>query len=287
MTHRRADGFLPAATNAPAPSTGRIPNSIWTYWDGDVVPDLVERCMETWRAHNPTYRITVLRPGNLRQHLRDDLFAPEYDKFRDNPARFSDLVRLHALTQHGGIWMDASIICNAPLDWVHTIQSDGGYEFIGYYSDKRTNKAYCGSAKVVENWFFACFPGSRFVTEWRDEFMRIREFANVDAYVEALRREGVNFQGVDIPNYLAAYLAAQKLLQKGGGGNMYRLHLIQADATAFRYISEQGWDGDRGVDALMQHKYDTEPIVKLTATQRHYMSGLKEYPDYFKHRKAE
>ena len=47
-------------------------------------------------------------------------------KIKDSLARISDVLRLHALAEHGGIWMDATIICTASLSWVHSIQVGRG-----------------------------------------------------------------------------------------------------------------------------------------------------------------
>jgi mannosyltransferase OCH1-like enzyme len=37
-------------------------------------------------------------------------------------------MRIHVLNQHGGIWLDASVILNESLDWVLKKYHEGKYE---------------------------------------------------------------------------------------------------------------------------------------------------------------
>jgi mannosyltransferase OCH1-like enzyme len=42
-----------------------IPKKIWTYWDNDRLPEIIEKCINTWKKHNPNYEIIVLSKQNL------------------------------------------------------------------------------------------------------------------------------------------------------------------------------------------------------------------------------
>ena len=67
----------------------------------------------------------------------------------------------------GGIWLDASTILTAPLDWVLQAQQAQGSEYLGFYLQRFTTST---QYPVVENWFMAAAPGSAFVTAWQREF---------------------------------------------------------------------------------------------------------------------
>jgi len=113
----------------------------------------------------------------------------------------------HALARHGGIWMDASIICMKPFrEWL-----DHTKEFVGYHIGG-TTKPY----PVIENWFFACRPGCEFMQAWCKEFSRLGDFPSVQEYLQDLRASGVDLSNVHVhmQEYLAMHCAAQRVMQK-------------------------------------------------------------------------
>ena len=132
-------------------NSSAIPKHIWTFW-ADCPPRIVLAFMKTWCQHNPGYELTILTLKNYKvreggateavpvQQVLSSSCPSSYalspscpqsyvsdldlDKLRikDSLARISDVLRLHALSEHGGIWMDATIICTASMSWLHSIQ---------------------------------------------------------------------------------------------------------------------------------------------------------------------
>lgn len=254
-----------------------IPKIIWSFWDGEV-PDFIHRCVNTWRLNNPEYSIKLLNKSDLYSVLPD----VDFNKIKhlDKPQRFSDMVRLHLLSRYGGIWMDASIICNKPLNWVHNIQTDTGCEFVGYYLDGFTEKKYCDTAKVIENWFFACVPGCKFVRNWLIEFSRISDYETIEKYVENVRSNNVSSQFINDTNYLAMHVACQKVLQHFDVKS-YKLHLLKAEDSAYKYLVDNNWNTELAIDnGILKKKYDDYEIIKLRGGERKYMSS-RNYKDYF------
>jgi mannosyltransferase OCH1-like enzyme len=155
-------------------SSNKIPNKIWTFWDGEV-PDVVEKCISSWRKYNPTYSIVVLNKENLSNYLEpQEIEILNHPNFNDSVQRFSDVVRLLILSKYGGFWIDASIICHTSFDWIHEIQEKKQVEIVGYYLDGFTLSDYKIHSPVIESWFFACIPNSPFVKDWCNEFLSIR-----------------------------------------------------------------------------------------------------------------
>ena len=109
-------------------TSGEIPKIIWTWWDGPNPPTSVTKCIQTWKVTNPDHDVIILGPKNIKQ------FLPEIDilnmKMATTPQRTADLVRVHVLAEHGGIWCDATIMLTGPLNFVH---ENRGYELIGYH----------------------------------------------------------------------------------------------------------------------------------------------------------
>lgn len=243
-----------------------IPNIIWTFWDGP--PNkFVELCMKSWAFHNPDYQINILTKQNYRQYVDDDIDTITHSG--DGIARYSDYVRLAVLSKYGGIWSDASILCNAPYSWIHGIRTSTNAEYIGYFFDGFTKDEFLHSSPVIENWFFACVPNSKFVSDWYDEFFGTRDFDRIDDYIESVKNENVDCQKIDGLNYLAMHVSAQKILQKNGG--KYNIAVVSACSSAFKYLCDSDFDTKKAVDKLFGGVGGlNEPIIKFRGAERDY-----------------
>ena len=252
-----------------------IPKKVWTYWEGDL-PVLVQKCIESWIKYNPDHDVIILNRKNIGQYLSNELCIAsgiredKLDIFKlkhacESSQRFSDYVRLYILPIYGGFWMDASIICQTTLDWVHQKNIRSGFEFIGYYRE-----GFSSVTPIVESWFFACVPNSNFVKDWRDEFIRLTDFENVDDYVKSVVQSGVDIS--KIPdyrwNYLAVYVSAQKVLQQPK--HLYNMDLIKSDNTALKHWIDRGFDSNLGAKDLLEKNdmHRDQPIIKIVGVVR-------------------
>ncbi len=255
------------------PIYSKIPNVIWTFWEGDET-ELITRCIGSWKKYNPEYKVIVLNKGNLAEYFPEDDISgiPHTGDFIQ---RYSDFVRVNALKRHGGIWMDASIICQAPLTWVHDIQKEKNVNFIGYYRDGFSIPEYKQSAPIVENWFFACTRGSQYVVDWYDEMLRFASVEKIENYLEMLKKENVSFQEVppERYDYLVMYIIASSILQKGK--NEYKVNLIKADDTTLRHWIMHGFDSDKGANELVENNssHRNEPLIKIVGVVRDALKG--------------
>ena len=89
---------------------------IWMYWHQgwETAPKIVHQCKDSWIAKNPDYEILALDQHSIFHYAN---FAPEIDFSRKDLTlqKISALGRLALLSQHGGIWADATVICARPL----------------------------------------------------------------------------------------------------------------------------------------------------------------------------
>jgi len=255
------------ATRGTATPMASIPRKIWTYWEG---PEnkLIQKCMARCRRLNPGYTLTVLNPQNVRE-LIPELPAEllNHAAFNDSLARKADLIRCFAIAYHGGIWMDASIICLKPFDaWL-----DLTAEFAGFYLQGFTTLP---EHPVVENWFFASRPGCRFMEEWCWEFARLAEFGSVDEYIQHLVDTGVSLQAIGAKTYLAMHCAAQRVMQQvvpGVGSNGLILHRAEDGPYRFLVAPEVEWDSKRGLLYVIdswEQLVQQVPFHKLRSTER-------------------
>ncbi|MFZ1499471.1 MAG: capsular polysaccharide synthesis protein [Giesbergeria sp.] len=211
-----------------------IPPIVWAYWSGAAAPPLIARCFANWRQFNPHFSIRVLDDDSVRNYLGE---LPEALEHASATLR-ADWIRLELLRRHGGIWLDASTVLTAPLDWVLLQQQQSGSDLFAYYLDRYTTDA---QFPIVENWFLAAPPQSALVADLQHEFTHTVLPLGGAGYVAYLQRLG-NYeqlrQGIDLPNYLSMHLALQRVLRSGAS---YRLSLRRAEDGPFLYHALGQW----------------------------------------------
>lgn len=239
----------------------RVPKKIWTYWDDpDRIPKTVKMCMKGWKKYNPNYEIILLTKKNYKGYTTIPEDIANHPNYNDFPARFADLVRCYVMAEHGGVWIDSSIILKEPLDnWLFPKYG----EFSGFYIEGFTkNKKF----PVIENWFFACNKGSKFMKLWRDEFTELARYQTVEKYIES-RRKIIDFQGIDNPIYLSMHISAQKVLQWDEYPTDV-LILRKAEDGPFRYLVDAKWNSEKALDVACNNKSYQTPIMKIRGNER-------------------
>ena len=143
-----------------------FPRLIHLYWDKgrDAAPEIVQRCIQSWLDHNPTWRVMIWDEGSApleRSQYPADM----------KTAAYSDMLRLHLLRAQGGVWCDATTFCTKPLDdWLLQImvQTD-------FFAFSRP-----GPDRAISSWFVASRPHSYIISAlWREcsDFWKGRDSA--------------------------------------------------------------------------------------------------------------
>jgi len=223
-----------AAGLAPPP----IPKIIWAYWHQSPVPDFVAQCQANWRRFAPDHELRLLHQGNIRDWLQEGELLQRLDALP--PYRQADWLRLQLLAQHGGLWVDASILLCQSLDWVHQTQQAQASEYVGFYIDRFTTRP---DQPIVENWFMAARPASPFVGALAAEF-DLAITLGEEAYLASLERQGIRQRvvqglGPKDQSYLIMHVAAAVVLDRQA--QAYRLALTRAEDSAFCFHAALGW----------------------------------------------
>lgn len=293
-----------------------IPNILWTFWEG---PEnkVVQHCIDSWKHYNPGYQVIVLNKHNYMRYTDGTVDVDALRHSADFVARYADYVRCLVLAHNGGFWLDSSVICHRPFTWVHAAQQATDAEFIGYYIDTGTHPEFLSYSPMVENWFFACVPGSPFMQDWCREFVRTQEFATISDYLANVKSQGIHFNKVDSiggGEYLTMHIAAQKILQdhhrttmtsppksvatlsnlaapledlspSASRSSNYNLCFFSASAGPFSYLHRTGWDIPTAVNHLVQEDtrrtYYQCPLIKLRGSER---TAMDQYDDSQKRR---
>ena len=140
-----------------------IPKIIWSYWEdgADSAPDVVKHCLESWKKLNPDYEVRVLDKHTIGTHVSS---LSSIDLFRKDitVVNRADIFRLALLSEHGGVWVDATLFCNTPLgDWLPDYTKSG---FFAFRNEKKARKLCV--------WFLASAKGNILTCEFLSEYLR-------------------------------------------------------------------------------------------------------------------
>ena len=133
------------------------PKIIWMMWcDGEArAPDIVAACIASWRRHHPDWRVVVLSRENLGEWLDVPAITGKPASAYE-PVVLADMVRVHMLATRGGVWADATLYCNRPLEsWV------APYVVSGFFAFRNP-----GPDRALSSWFLIARSGHAVMLRW-------------------------------------------------------------------------------------------------------------------------
>lgn len=116
---RYREEFAAYDFGAPVPAGNpALRGKVWTcWWQGlDAAPEIVKACVASIRRAARDHEVIVIDDNNFLDYA--DMPTWLVDKYRAGAisrTQFSDCLRFALLSQHGGIWMDATIFCSGAL----------------------------------------------------------------------------------------------------------------------------------------------------------------------------
>ena len=120
----------------------------------NLAPRIVEQCRRSWLHHNPNWTIHFLSRDNLNEYINVNEFSTIFKEVP--PQTESNIIRIHLLRAHGGVWIDATCFCCKPLDeWVHS------YADSGFFAFNRPRKH-----RMMASWFLASRPDNLIIDLW-------------------------------------------------------------------------------------------------------------------------
>lgn len=183
-----------------------IPKIIHLYWHTKELPLLIQQCKQTMIRMNPGWEII--------QYSHEDLMKVDPPAFCNRTYHLPhvqldaikyacDWFRLYVLYKHGGVYMDMSCICLAPLDSFLDMHSAS---IQGY------NMSFLPNFYCMENWFICAPPKHEFIHKWMKETAK----AHHDPYGAELKYSEENYEygGVVLQRwlpYLVQALAWKKI----------------------------------------------------------------------------
>ncbi|CAF1379591.1 unnamed protein product [Adineta steineri] len=253
----------------------QIPLKIWTYWHDENVPGMIQNCVANWQHSNPKYKIRLLNKNSLTEWIKIPL---PWNFENLNYSRQADWARLNLLMEHGGIWLDASLIATGSLDFIHEKKERYASEGFMFYLDCFTKNP---SYPVLESWFIASIPHGKFITGWFNEF----NFATVnwgnegEKYLIHLKETYGHekyqnlLQNIDGPDYLTIHMAAQKVMQIDG---IKAIASEGAEKGPYQILAEQcNWDSRRFAEVMLLSWLGPIPrLIKVRGFERDMLTTL-------------
>jgi hypothetical protein len=123
-------------------------------------PQIVSACIRSWKHYNKDWNIVLLDNSNLNKYVDMNEIYSIVDKKNIKPCHLSDIIRCKLLLKYGGVWADATLFCNKPLNnWLSNfIKKSGFFAFKKPTSDK-----------MLSNWFLYSDKENNYIIQkWHD-----------------------------------------------------------------------------------------------------------------------
>ena len=90
--------------------------TIWMFWyqGWQDAPDICKQCVESWKYNNPEWEVKALDSESIIDYIPN--VYNQYSKLQISKAHLADIIRITLLNKFGGVWSDATVYCNKPLD---------------------------------------------------------------------------------------------------------------------------------------------------------------------------
>lgn len=142
-----------------------VPKIVWICWlqGEENAPALVKQCIRSVRRYASDCEVRILTEQNLGEYVTfpDDVWA-KYRSGKIPFTQFSDLLRVALLAEHGGIWMDATVLLTDRLpDYV---SSGSLFMFRESWLQR--------GVTVASSWFLASCAGHPIMVNMRDLLVR-------------------------------------------------------------------------------------------------------------------
>ena len=231
-----------------------IPRIIHYCWFGHgEMPELANRCIATWHENMPDYEYKLWNEDNF------DVNQIPYTKEAYEARKFafvSDYVRLWALEQFGGIYMDVDFEVYKPFDDLL------GYKaFAGFEGSKKSPLMMGVIASEAQG---------EWITEQRQAYLN-RHFLTADGLMDMT----TNVQ------FISERMSCQGFVQNGKEQDYKDLHVFPVDyfcprqTTGEFFMTENTYCNHRGLDSWSDKKKGWKNIVLSLVGQENRIKIIK------------
>lgn len=250
-----------------------LPKLAWMYWDVPEQPALIQQINAYNRRRMSGWTILFLNKETVKEYIPSSAFPPRYSTLL--PAHQADWIRVYLLSEHGGVWIDASILINdgAALDRLRDESIATRSEFTGFSlkNDRADCRSPRGVSMYIENWFIMAPKESSILRLWRAEYERAIE-QGFHAYRGELKAKGVNTHLIfnnEKSTYLTQHACLQMVLQKRVWWTPPMI-IMHSEKDMFKLHGECGWKEATLMRLLREEPERARlvPYIKLRSSER-------------------
>ena len=86
-------------------------------WDGeDSMPPIVKACYQALKKYSNGHEINLVTKDNLKDYISlPDYIIKKVEKKKLSLTHLSDIIRMCLLSEHGGLWLDSTVLLTEPL----------------------------------------------------------------------------------------------------------------------------------------------------------------------------
>jgi hypothetical protein len=131
--------------------------TIWTCWfqGRKNAPPLVRSCLNSWERYNPNWDLRCLDSSSVERYVPLSQYI-DLNKKTLTAASLSDVLRILLLHEFGGLWVDATLLCNRPLDdWLPEVMGEGFFAF-----------AAPAPGRPLASWFLSADTNHHLISAW-------------------------------------------------------------------------------------------------------------------------
>ena len=188
---------------------------IWQFWEQGLenAPQIVRACLDSVAKYNPDIKRIILTKENIKEYVD----IPDYiwvlkEKNVIKSAHFSDILRTYLLLQHGGCWIDATVLMTAPLpEYVKNadlfvLKADENADLDGlnmasyFISAKPNNKILQQTSKMLEYY-------------WKENNFLVNYFMFLHAFTMVAKRNTQEWDNVPFFSFIPVQRMQAELLR--------------------------------------------------------------------------
>lgn len=131
----------------------RKSNKVWIFWLQGIenAPEIVQACARTVKNNLQNREIIFLNINNYKEYIKfPDYIEEKLKEGKITYTQFSDLMRAELLTQYGGLWLDATVLCTGEVPGY--ILDSELFVFKNIGLDRSANETIASSSWLISSW---------------------------------------------------------------------------------------------------------------------------------------
>lgn len=91
---------------------------VWIFWYQGLqdAPELVKKCINSVKENYSGWNIVIITKDNISEYIEiPDYIIDKVEKKIITLTHFSDILRAALLVKHGGLWLDATVLCTGNM----------------------------------------------------------------------------------------------------------------------------------------------------------------------------